>query len=217
MNFVAASILMLNFLLIEGDRVSSLLSTMSTVDKISQMAQVVITLILTSDNEPDLDRIEYYFGQLGVGSLLVVPPANGDYLSAQQYRSIVATIQDVATTYDRPPVIVGIDSVHGANYIAGAIMTPQQINLASTWNTSCAEQAGYLASRDTRAAGMTWLFSPILGLGIQPYWARMYETFGEMKYIMCHLVSSNSSSNLLYIHSFRGRSSFSRNYGSSNG
>ena len=176
---IIVALLLLNYNLVRGDRVPSLLSTMSIVDKINQMAQVVISQILTPENEPSVERIEYYFGELGVGSLLVVPPDNGEYLNVQKYRFIVATIQETAKRYNRPPVLVGIDSVHGANYIKDSVMMPQQINLASTWNTSCAEVAGYLAGRDTRAAGITWLFSPILGLGIQPSWSRFYETFGE--------------------------------------
>ena len=77
------------------------------------------------------------------------------------------------------PVIWGLDSVHGANYVMDAILTPQQINLASTFNESVAYRAGTLASKDTRAAGITWLFSPILGLALNPAWSRVYETMGE--------------------------------------
>ena len=77
------------------------------------------------------------------------------------------------------PVIWGLDSVHGANYVLDAILTPQQINLASTFNESVAYRAGTLASKDTRAAGITWLFSPILGLALNPAWSRVYETMGE--------------------------------------
>lgn len=36
-----------------------------------------------------------------------------------------------------------------------------------------------LASRDTRAAGIQWLFSPLLGIALEPLWSRLYETFGE--------------------------------------
>jgi len=34
-------------------------------------------------------------------------------------------------------------------------------------------------AKDSRAAGIPWLFSPILGLGVQPLWSRFYETLGE--------------------------------------
>lgn len=38
--------------------------------------------------------------------------------------------------YKRPPVIWGLDSVHGANYLYNTITTPQPINLAATFNVS---------------------------------------------------------------------------------
>ena len=38
--------------------------------------------------------------------------------------------------YKRPPVIWGLDSVHGANYLYNTITTPQAINLAATFNVS---------------------------------------------------------------------------------
>lgn len=56
---------------------------------------------------------------------------------------------------------------------------PQQIALAATFNPSLAAKAGRIAARDSRAAAVPWLFAPILGLGTQPLWPRLYETFGE--------------------------------------
>lgn len=61
----------------------------------------------------------------------------------------------------------------------GAVIFPQQINLAATFNPALAREAGRIAARDSRAAGVPWLFAPILGLATQPLWPRVYETFGE--------------------------------------
>ncbi len=157
---------------------------MSIQEKIAQMAQIDIHLILNQDHSLKHDQIEKYFGHIGIGSLLVTPFDQNTYFPASKYRSIATAIQNVTQTYNKPPVLIGIDSVHGANYIKDAIMTPQQINLASTFNTTNAYLAGVIASKDTRASGMTWIFSPILGLGIESLWARMYETFGEDPYLV---------------------------------
>jgi len=159
---------------------------MTLHDKIGQLAQIDIHLILNDTLEIDDEKVEHYFGTLGIGSLLVTPfsPVEGVDFTALKYRSIMIAIQNVTQVYNRPPVLVGIDSVHGANYVEDAIMLPQQLNLASTWNTSHAYFAGYLAARDTRAAGIGWIFSPILGLGIESKWSRMYETFGEDPYLV---------------------------------
>ena len=58
-------------------------------------------------------------------------------------------------------------------------MMPQQINLAATFNRALAHEFGRIGAKDTRAAGVPWLFSPILGIATKPLWARVYETFGE--------------------------------------
>ena len=44
--------------------------------------------------------------------------------------------------------------------------------------------AGQWASQDTRAAGIPWLFSPLLGLAWHSSLARVYETFGEDPYLV---------------------------------
>ena len=159
-------------------RVQEWLSKMTLDDKIGQMSQIGLSLLWKDDQEVqgvDDDKLIHYFGELGIGSLLNA----GERWNATRYRNVMIRIQEIARNYSRPPVIWGLDSVHGANYVHGAIVTPQPINLAATFNVTMAHRAGQLASRDTRAAGINWLFSPILGLSLEPKWSRVYETFGE--------------------------------------
>jgi beta-glucosidase len=157
------------------------LKELSLDDKIGQMSQIDLNLVLqdSSDGHKEINasKVEYYIGELGIGSVLnnVVD----HYWNASQYRRAIQKIQQVAASHGRPPVIYGLDSVHGANYVHGATLTPQPINIAASFNTSVAYRAGIIASRDTRAAGITWLFSPLLGIALQPFWSRVYETFGE--------------------------------------
>lgn len=155
---------------------------MSVSDKIHHMAQIDFSLLFTND-KIDHEKIEYYFGKLGIGSLLIVPYKQ-EYLTASSYRSIMLAIQNVTQIYNRPPVLAGIDSVHGANYINGAILFPQQINIASTWEEGNARSMASFGARETLAAGIPWMFSPIVGLGMEPSWSRMYETFGEDPYLV---------------------------------
>ncbi|MCL4105593.1 UNVERIFIED_CONTAM: hypothetical protein GTU68_057468 [Idotea baltica] len=77
------------------------------------------------------------------------------------------------------PVLYGIDAIHGVNYTMGATLFPQQIGLAATWQPSFAEDCGRITAYETRASGIPWNFSPVLGLGRQPLWSRIFETFGE--------------------------------------
>ena len=166
------------------DQARAIVSNMSLASKIGQMAQIDISQIIYKTDDgairPNHTRIRYYFGDLAVGSLLNCPNnENGPQWNATEYRQVVMAIRQVTDEYGLPPVIWGLDSVHGANYVRDAVMTPQQINLAATFNTTVSYEAGRIASKDTRAAGITWLFSPILGLALQPSWSRVYETFGE--------------------------------------
>ena len=145
--------------------------------QIGQMVQMDVSMLLTT-TEPiqfDQDLLDEYIGERGVGSVL-----NNHYLwKAADYRREVIRMQQTAQKYNRPPVIWGLDSVHGANYVLDAVVTPQPINLAASFNKTLAFEAGKLASRDTRRAGIPWLFSPLLGLSWNPFWSRVYETFGE--------------------------------------
>ena len=162
------------------DEVESWLERMSLEEKIGQMSQIDITALLEDDGNGgkrlNLDQVKHFIGELGVGSVLNTVPVPWN---ASDYRVAAVQIQDIAKEYQRPPVIWGLDSVHGANYVHGASWTPQPINLAATFNTTTSRQSGWLASKDTRAAGINWLFSPLLGISLQPYWSRVYETFGE--------------------------------------
>lgn len=164
-----------------SERVKRWLSKMSLEDKIGQMSQLDLALLMVDGpdgkKQVSQEKLEYYFGELGIGSLL--NNFAGEHRPAQDFREIMIRIQDITRKHKRPPVIWGLDSIHGANYVDGAVMSPQPINLAATFNTTTAFRAGQLASRDTRAAGISWLFSPLLGLALEPNWSRVYETFGE--------------------------------------
>jgi beta-glucosidase len=81
------------------------------------------------------------------------------------------------------PVLYGIDSIHGANYVQGATLHPQEIGMAATWNPALMQRLAEITAAETRAAGIPWTFSPVLDLGRQPLWPRFYETFGEDPYL----------------------------------
>jgi beta-glucosidase len=164
-----------------SSRIKRMIRNMSVDDKIAQLAQVDLNQMLFHGTDDHYylytERAEYFFGTLGVGSLLNTPPQ--EPWLAEKYRDAMRQINNITQTYKRPPVIWGLDSIHGANYIHGASLTPQPINLAATFNVTQAYEAGRLASRDTRAAGVAWLFSPLVDVAMDPRWSRVFETFGE--------------------------------------
>ena len=85
-----------------------------------------------------------------------------------EWRAFVRTVQQEARALGVLPPLFGLDTIHGANYVHGAAMMPHQINLAATFNRTLAYEFGRIGSKDTRAAGVPWLFSPILGVATQP-------------------------------------------------
>ena len=50
-------------------------------------------------------------------------------------------------------MMFGIDSVHGAIYVKGATVFPQQINAGASFNRDLAQRMGQVTAKDTRAAG----------------------------------------------------------------
>ena len=51
--------------------------------------------------------------------------------------------------------------------------------MAATWNPQLMLESSRITAAETRAAGIPWNFSPVLDVGRQPLWPRLYETFGE--------------------------------------
>ena len=165
-----------------SSRVQQAMNELDLTGKVGQLAQIDIHYLLSEDKKSlRQDLVDHYIGELGIGSVLnvIVASESQPVWTPMDYRRAVIQLQDAATRHNRPPVIWGMDSVHGANYLVGPIMTPQPLNLAATFNTTVTYHAGLWASRDTRAAGINWLFSPLLGMAWQPHWSRVYETFGE--------------------------------------
>ncbi|KAG0086608.1 hypothetical protein BGZ93_006739 [Podila epicladia] len=148
-----------------------------------QMTQIQIGMLIGKNGELDMAKVEYWIGEWGVGSFLDTPTNHGGkYIaySARRFANIVDAIQRVALSNGRKiPIIYGLDSVHGANYVDGAVLFPQQIGLAATFNTSIAYESGRITAKDTRAAGIPWVFGPILDIAVHKLWPRVYETFGE--------------------------------------
>lgn len=94
---------------------------------------------------------------------------------------MISELQRVATEETRLgiPVLYGVDAIHGTTYTVGATFFPQQIGQAATWNRELVRKGGEITAYETRASGIPWNFSPVLDMGRDPRFARMWETFGE--------------------------------------
>jgi beta-glucosidase len=171
-------------------RITALLSKMTLDEKIGQMTQVTIDVVLkTGDARDASDPVQIDPAKLKealetyhVGSIL---NTSGHALSRDKWKELITGIEEEAAMHTRlkVPVIYGIDAIHGVNYVLGATLFPQEIGQAATLNPELVRKAAEITAYETRASYIPWNFSPVLDLGKSPLWPRMYETYGEDPYL----------------------------------
>ena len=165
-------------------RVEALLKRMTLEEKVGQMTQLTMGMYVTgSDQNVQVDpaKLDKAINKYGVGSFLNV---SDQALTVDKWHEMIGKIQDASMkTRLKIPNLYGIDSIHGANYVQGATLFPQEIGMAATWNPALMLKAAEITAMETRAAAIPWSFSPVLDIGRQPLWARFWETFGEDPYL----------------------------------
>ena len=170
-------------------RIDEIVAEMTTEEKVGQMTQITLSHLLKQGErgvqepfELDTARLKKALLEYHVGSIL---NCGGHANSLEKWHEIISQIQTMATGRTRLgiPVLYGIDAIHGANYTQNATLFPQQIAQAATWNPEIVKEAASITAYETRASGIPWNFSPVLGLGREPVWARFWETFGEDVYL----------------------------------
>jgi beta-glucosidase len=166
-------------------KIEALLKRMTLEEKVGQMTQLALAMVITGrdqDAKIDQDKLEKAIVKYGVGSILNV---SDQALTVDKWHEIIGQIQEAATKKTRLgiPMIYGIDSIHGANYVRGATLFPQELGMAATFNPELMKRGAEIAAIETRAAAIPWSFSPVLDLGRNPLWPRFWETFGEDPYL----------------------------------
>ncbi|MES2486867.1 MAG: glycoside hydrolase family 3 N-terminal domain-containing protein, partial [Bacteroidota bacterium] len=172
-------------------KVEALIAKMSLEEKVGQMAQVTLDVIGKGDNrfsanqpfELDAVKMKDIFEKYHIGSVLNTSANRA--LTPQRWFEIISTIQKTSLKTDRNkiPVIYGVDEIHGATYTDGATMFPQQIAQGAARNPKLTEQGAAITAYETRASNIPWNFSPVLDLGLDPRFSRMWESFGEDPYL----------------------------------
>ncbi|EGZ11268.1 family 3 putative glycosyl hydrolase [Phytophthora sojae] len=156
---------------------------------IGQMTQLDLGLIINGSDHTLNEAAVRRFAKMHVGSYLNTnwgdQPINGSYgFNATGFRSMITRIQEITMEENGGhPMIYGIDSIHGASYVAGAMLFPHEINSGASFNPDLVHEVGQITARDTEAAGIPWIFGPILDISQNTLWARTYETFGEDPYL----------------------------------
>ena len=172
-------------------KVDELMTKMTLEEKVGQMTQVTLDVIGKGDNRYtsyspfalDRDLVKKAVSEYHVGSFLNT--AGNTPFSKEKWYEVIKEIQDInkAETRLGIPVIYGVDEIHGATYTAGATMFPQQIGQAASRNPELVQRGAEITAYETRASGIPWNFSPVLDLGMDPRFSRMWESFGEDPYL----------------------------------
>ncbi|ETV89748.1 hypothetical protein H257_00912 [Aphanomyces astaci] len=158
---------------------------MSVDQLLGQMTQITIDFVLATQDGGKVVNVGkvHELANQGIGSYLNTPfvAALGDNYgwNVHEWRHAIGQLQDVHIRTTGTPIIYGLDSLHGANYVKGAVLFPHQINVGATFDPELARRMGHYAGRDTKAAGISWIFGPTLEPVRHKGWPRIMETFGE--------------------------------------
>ncbi|KAJ0397636.1 hypothetical protein ATCC90586_006522 [Pythium insidiosum] len=174
-----------------GVDVDTLLSEMTRREKVAQMTQLDIYSLMNGDDRDVATALNrdatIAYARAGIGSLLNAPfpgPIDGRTgWNASEWKEIIGQIKAIYREHSKTPMLYGIDTIHGATYVRGATLFPQPLSAAATFNRELVREMGRIEAQDTLAAGIPWIFSPVLGIAVQPKWSRVYETFGEDPYL----------------------------------
>ena len=110
------------------------------------------------DMPVNITRLRTALIEKKVGSILnPVPP---EVSSAKRWQDIINLIHEIALneTRSKIPILYGIDSIHGASFTQDAVLYPQPISMAASFNVDNAKMYGEIVAREQRASGIPWNF-----------------------------------------------------------
>jgi beta-glucosidase len=161
-----------------------LVASMSIEEKAGQMTQTTVDVILKEESPTEIDpeKLRVAIVDRRVGSILNV---KWMAYTVDHWHSLITAIQDAATkeTPNKIPVLYGIDSIHGANYVKGSTLFPHNVGVGASRDVALAKAAAKINAAETAAMGVAWNFDPMLGLARQPLWSRFEESYGEDEHL----------------------------------
>jgi beta-glucosidase len=167
-------------------RIDELIKKMTIEEKVGQMAQITLDVLgLKEGADPfvlDNNKVQDAIVKYKLGSVLNT--SNNKAMSPSAWNEVVKNLQNqTSNTKLKIPLIYGFDAIHGATYVDGATFFPQPLGQAATWNRELVHKAASITAYECKSTGVAWNFSPVLDLGVNPCWARLWETFGEDPYL----------------------------------
>ena len=152
------------------ERIADLLGRMTLEEKVGQMMQL-------DARSGDLDDL---IVNKHVGSILHTSPSD-----------LPKAVETVNTkTRLGIPLVIGDDCIHGYSFWPGATIFPEQLGMATTWDSEKVQAAGRATAEEVSTTGAHWTFSPVLCIARDTRWGRVGETFGEDPYLIGEMASS---------------------------
>lgn len=170
-------------------KVEAVLKKMSLEEKIGQMTQLTLDVVTKGPNiyqttyplELDEAMLDTVLRKYKIGSILNT--ASNYPQTVEKWASIIAELQKVAIEETGIPIIYGVDQMHGTTFTIGGTMFPHEVGMAATFNPQLVYEGAEIVAYETKAGNIPWNFSPVLDLGRDARWSRMYETYGEDAYL----------------------------------
>ncbi len=171
-------------------KIDELIRKMTLEEKVGQMAQITLDVLGKGEQgkpfELSEDKMKDAIVTYKIGSVLNT--SDNRAMTTARWNEIIFRLQGTAKgTRLGIPLIYGFDAIHGATYVAGATFFPQPIGQAATWNRKLVQDAASITAYESKAASTHWNFSPVLDLGTNPLWPRLWETFGEDPYLISEM------------------------------
>ena len=173
-------------------KIEKTLAKMTLDEKIGQMLELNLDIMGKVDangvwqlNETMLDTI---ISKYKIGSVLNAPATRA--ATVEQWQEWVRLIQKKSMKHIGIPDVYGLDHNHGVTYTQGGTLFPQPINLAASFNTELARRGAEITAYESRAADCPWVYNPVVDLGRDPRWPRIYESFGEDAIVNARMVEA---------------------------
>ena len=163
------------------------LKKMTLEEKVGQMCEITIDVV--SDFEASKKNgftlnpamLDTVIGKYKVGSLLNVPLSVAQ--KKEKWAEAIKQIQDLSMKEIGIPCIYGVDQIHGTTYTLDGTMFPQGVNMGAAFNRELTEKAASISAYETKACCIPWTYAPVVDLGRDPRWSRMWENYGEDCYV----------------------------------
>ena len=160
---------------------------MTIEEKIGQMCEITIDVVTDFEASQkdgftlDKAKLDTVIGKYKVGSLLNVPLSIAQ--PKEKWAEAIRQIQELSMKEIGIPCIYGVDQIHGTTYTLDGTLFPQGVNMGATFNRDLVKREAEISAYETKAGCIPWTYAPVVDLGRDPRWSRMWENYGEDCYV----------------------------------